>query len=159
MNQVDECGQEPMELSREARWAAAIVASGFALLLGIASQLEPDPRGMGTHEQLGLSSCTFVRLWGIGCPSCGMTTSWSHVMNGDLRAAAGANVAGLVLALLALASIPWLLASAVRGRWCYLRPRASLLLTLLVMVMAIAVCDWCRRWGLELALDGMSPLS
>lgn len=136
-----------------------MIASIFALLLAVASRLEPDPRGMGTHEQLGLSSCTFVRLWGIGCPSCGMTTSWAHTMNGDLQAAAGANVAGLLLALLALLSIPWLLASAVWGKWCYLRPRAGLLLTLLVMVMAIAVCDWCRRWGLDMALDNMSALS
>jgi hypothetical protein len=146
-----------MEMAWQGRWAAAIVASILALLLGVASQLEPDPRGMGTHEQLGLSSCTFVRLWGIGCPSCGMTTSWAHAMNGDLRAAAGANVAGLLLALLALASIPWLLASAVRGRWCYLRPQAGLLLPLLVMLIAIAVCEWCRRWGPELPLDGLSP--
>lgn len=146
-----------MAMTRQTRWGAALVALSFAFLLGIASQLDPDPRGMGTHEQLGLSSCTFVRLFGIGCPSCGMTTSWAHAMNGDLQRAAGANVAGLMLAMLALVSIPWLLASAVRGRWCYLRPKAGLLLTLLVMVMAVAVCDWCRRWGLYLALDGMSP--
>jgi hypothetical protein len=157
MGGVGDNDKGPMDMSRRARWTAAMVASLLVILLGTASQLEPDPRGMGTHQQLGLGRCTFVRLWGIGCPSCGMTTSWAHVMNGDLRAAAGANVAGLVLALLAMVSIPWMLASAARGQWWYLRPKAGLLLPLLVMLMAIAVCDWCRRWGLELALDGMAP--
>lgn len=145
--------ERPRAMTLAGRWAAVVVATFLALLLGIASQLDPDPRGMGTHEQLGLGSCFFVRMWGVGCPSCGMTTAWSHVMHGQFGAAAGANLAGTMLAIMALVSIPWLLASAARGRWCYLRPAGGLLLPLLVVVMAVAVGHWCRRWVLELALD------
>jgi hypothetical protein len=142
-----------------ARGYAAGLAGGLVLLLAIASQLTPDPRGFGTHEQLGLGQCTFVRLWEIGCPSCGMTTSWSYLMQGHLRAAAGANVAGLLLGLYALVAIPWLLASAVRGQWCYLRPTLALLLPLLAVVVTVALYDWIRRWGWELALDKFGLMS
>ena len=37
-----------------AAWAVMLVA-----VLAVARRLEPDPRGFGTHEQLGLSPCAF----------------------------------------------------------------------------------------------------
>ena len=52
-------------------------------LLAVAGSLQPSPAGLGTHEQLGLPSCTFRWLFGMRCPSCGMTTSWSHAMRGQ----------------------------------------------------------------------------
>jgi hypothetical protein len=147
----------PGAMSTPARYYAGGMGATLLVLLAIASQLTPDPRGYGTHEQLGVGQCAFIRLWNIGCPSCGMTTSWSHLTRGNLRAAAEANVTGLLLGLYALAAIPWLLASSVRGHWCYLRPRLGVLLPLLAMAATVAVCDWIRRWGWELALDRFPP--
>lgn len=138
---------------RAVRWQAAGAGLGLMLLMIVASQLTPDPRGYGTHQQLGLGECSFFRAWQIGCPSCGMTTAWSHLMRGEIGAAAGANVAGLVLGILALLAIPWLLASSLRGRWCYLRPSLGLLLPLLAVVLAVACFDWIYRWGWPLAID------
>ena len=47
--------------------------SGFAL----ARSIEPDQRGYGTHEQVGLPPCTFIRVFNVRCPTCGMMTSFA----------------------------------------------------------------------------------
>jgi hypothetical protein len=46
-------------------------------LLVVAGGINPDPRGVGTHEQLGMAPCTFMAVFGLPCPSCGYTTSFS----------------------------------------------------------------------------------
>jgi hypothetical protein len=48
-----------------------------AAVLGIAAWLEPDPSGVGTHTQLGLSGCAMLTWTGWPCPMCGMTTTFS----------------------------------------------------------------------------------
>lgn len=48
-----------------------------ASVLGIAAWLTPDPRGFGTHTQLGLGQCTFLHFTGYPCPMCGMTTTFT----------------------------------------------------------------------------------
>lgn len=132
-------------LSTGTRVAAAIVAVTMLGLLAIASRLEPDPSGYGTHRQLGLLPCTFKWLVGRPCPSCGMTTSWAHVMHGQLAAALHANAGGTALALVSLVCGPWLLVSAVRGRWWVLTPTDRLVATVAIVLAAITLVDWCRR--------------
>lgn len=94
-------------------------ASGLTLmaLLAIAAWLEPDPRQYGTHQQLGLPACTIDVLYGIRCPSCGMTTSWAWMMDGRPAKSWQANAGGALLALVSILAAPWLLASAAAGRW------------------------------------------
>ena len=46
-----------------------------------ATQLTPDPSGMGTHTQLGLAGCVVLEQTGWPCPMCGMTTSFSHFVH------------------------------------------------------------------------------
>src|SRR5271155_2022381 len=75
------------------RFAWAIVFVGMVTTLSVARQLTPDPRGMGTHQQIRLlggsmPECGFVvwtrEAWGTGypCPSCGFTTTFAHAMHG-----------------------------------------------------------------------------
>lgn len=96
-------------------------AGGFALLgclvFVVAAILSPydtegRPLSHGTHRQLGLPPCVMKALTGIPCPSCGMTTSISLVMHGDLAAASEANPAGLIVAGLGLVATVWLTAVA-----------------------------------------------
>ena len=96
-------------------------AGGFALLgclvFAVAAILSPydtdgRPLSHGTHRQLGLPPCAMKALTGIPCPSCGMTTSLSLVMHGDLAAASEANPAGLIVAGLGLVATVWLAAVA-----------------------------------------------
>ena len=61
----------------------ALAGAGAGLgLLGLAWWLEPSAKGYGTHLQLGLPSCTWPSVFGIACPSCGMTTSFSLAARG-----------------------------------------------------------------------------
>lgn len=96
-----------------------LLAAGLVLgsLLVTAAILSPNRRGMGTHQQLGLPPCSFVIWFEMRCPACGMTTSWSHLMRGQVIQAMHANTGGLLLGLLALTGTPWMLTSAVLGRW------------------------------------------
>jgi hypothetical protein len=99
--------------------AAAVVLIG---LLGTAATLKPDERGFGTHQQLGLPPCTFYLIFHRPCPSCGMTTSWAWLLRGKIGLALSANSGGAMLAVLSLAGAPWLLISAIGGRWLGGRP-------------------------------------
>src|SRR5438045_783023 len=109
----------------------ALVAAGSVLigLLGTAACLTPSPRGVGTHQQLGLPACTVVQWFGIRCPSCGMTTSWAHMMRGHVLAALRANCGGAILAAGAVLIGPWMLISGLRGRWFMAPPHEGLTLT------------------------------
>ena len=98
-----------------------MAAAGFALLgclvFAVAAALSPydthgQPLTHGTHRQLGLPPCSLKLLTGFPCPSCGMTTSISLFMHGDLAAAWRVNWAGVVVAFLGLASMAWLFAIA-----------------------------------------------
>src|SRR5262249_26118821 len=100
------------------RCALALVA--VTLLAGflLARLLEPDPRGYGTHQRLGLPECTIRTLYAIPCPGCGMTTSFAHFVRGQFRDSVRANPAGCWMAGCCVVVMMWCLASAVSGwRW------------------------------------------
>ena len=87
------------------------------LVFAVAAILSPydadgRPLSHGTHRQLGLPPCAMRLLTGLPCPSCGMTTSSSLFMHGDLAAASEANWAGLMVAGLGLVATTWLAAVA-----------------------------------------------
>ncbi len=95
------------------RLVAALTATVAAVVFILAAMLQPydesgRPLSHGTHRQLGLPPCTLLASTGVPCVSCGMTTSVSLTMHGDLAAAARANWAGMVLTLLGLPAGVWL---------------------------------------------------
>jgi hypothetical protein len=116
----------------------------MALLLAAAT-LTPDPRGHGTHEQLGMPPCTFYLLFGCPCPSCGMTTAWAWLTRGQLIAAFQANAGGAALAILAGGSIPWLLAAAVRGRRPAWTPSVGTMMWTGLGLVVITLVQWVWR--------------
>ncbi len=121
-------------------WSLCLLA-GFA----VAFSLEPDPRGYGTHERLGLPGCTFRTMFGVPCPSCGMTTSFAHFTRGQFVSAARSNVAGLLLAVVCALQIPWCWLSVVTGRlWKVSQPGACLLWLMLVLC-GVCVLQWVVR--------------
>ncbi|MFN6312692.1 MAG: DUF2752 domain-containing protein [Planctomyces sp.] len=81
---------------RRGRWLLVIVISAVFLT---GWMLSPDDSGSGTHRQLGLPECLLLQATGVRCPTCGMTTAFSHFVRGHWLAALQANPAGALLAL------------------------------------------------------------
>lgn len=140
-------------LTRRVRAAIVVVASGLIGLFAVAARLNPygpdgAPLGMGTHKQLGLPECNFLRLTGLPCPSCGMTTSFALLMHGDVVASLRANPVGTLLAVFLLGIIPWSLIGAMRGRWLWVRRLEPWLLAAVILFTSLAVV----RWGLVLVV-------
>jgi hypothetical protein len=129
-------------------WVRGMLAAlGLVLvtLLITAACLTPSRRGMGTHQQLGLPPCSMVQILGVRCPACGMTTSWAHLLKGQVFSSLRANAGGTLLGLAALALAPWSLLTALRGRWFWVAPRDEVLLMVSLTIAAVTIVDWLVR--------------
>ena len=137
------------EFERTLRWptrrALVLAALGLVGVLGVARQLEPDPRGFGTHTQLGLAPCAFALVTGHPCPTCGMTTSFAWFARGRFDRSWRANPAGSLLAPTCVALVPWLLAGAARGRPPGFRSLDRPLIGLVVATVALSLVSWTLR--------------
>ncbi len=92
---------QPTRFARlQNRLMALPIFLGGATVLGIASRLEPNPAGLGTHRQLGLPPCQFEQVTGLPCATCGCTTSFSHAANGSLLDAFLTQPFGALLAVM-----------------------------------------------------------
>lgn len=114
------------------------LSAGFALAL----QLEPDSRGYGTHQRLGLPPCTFLFLFGIPCPSCGMTTSFAHFVRGEFVPSLQANWVGTILATTCALMIPWATISVVLGRTWKIKDPIFAALVLLATICGLSLINW-----------------
>ena len=95
-------GEQPQSLSLRGRLAALVVSMTCLAPLVLAAMLTPSPTGTGTHTEIGLSQCQFMARTGLPCPSCGMTTSWTWFVRGNLMASLYVQPMGTVLAVLAV---------------------------------------------------------
>jgi len=98
------------------RLAAVGVFFGAMAILGMAWYIDPSPRGMGTHRQLGLRPCGFLVTTGLPCPTCGMTTAFAHSVRGRVLQALWAQPAGTVMATLTAVLACVAVVVAVTGR-------------------------------------------
>ena len=69
------------------RALAAAVALTASVCFGALARIQPDHRGHGTHEQLGLEPCGWPLQYGIPCPTCGCTTAACQLVHGHVLAA------------------------------------------------------------------------
>jgi hypothetical protein len=139
--------RQPVEAPVGNGGRAALLGIAFFLLIGfgIALLLDPDPRGYGTHQKLGLPPCTFRLLFGRPCPGCGMTTSFSHFVRGQFVEAARANAAGTLLAAVCALLIPWCLWSARSGRLWMVADPVSVAGILSISLATLTVLMWVAR--------------
>jgi uncharacterized protein DUF2752 len=124
---------------------AAFLGVGLLAALLLASQLQPDPRGWGTHEQLGLPPCSFLAVVGKRCPACGMTTSWAFVTHGRLADALRAHASGTLLAAAAMATSAVALGVAVRGRRLAWQPGETVIVGLVGCMVGLVLIEWTFR--------------
>lgn len=84
------------------RTAAVVVLAVAATVTTLLLRVDPDPRGFGTHEQLGMSKCSFPIHYGFPCPTCGCTTAACLLVHGRPIAALIAQPFGAVLTVTGL---------------------------------------------------------
>ncbi|MBI3408388.1 MAG: DUF2752 domain-containing protein [Planctomycetes bacterium] len=134
------------------RLALVGIALGLVVVFGIALRLNPNQGDRvwlnETHTQLGLPDCTFKSLTGLPCPSCGMTTSFAWLVRGNVWNSLRANFVGTLLALVALAYIPWGFLSAAKGRLLGIGYWDVWLIRLVLGFFVLMFV----RWGVVLAL-------
>ena len=99
-----------------ARSIAALLLAGSTALLAAAFWIQPDPRGIGSHQQLGMPPCVSIVLFGVSCPTCGMTTAFAHTVRGELWSAFNAQPAGFLLALATIAAAGLSLGTLLTGK-------------------------------------------
>ena len=98
------------------RLAHACVAFGLMAALALSFWLKPDPRGLGTHEQVLLLPCNFYVLTGLPCPFCGMTTAFTHMARGEIREAFFAQPLGVIGFVACVLLLPAAIGAAISGR-------------------------------------------
>lgn len=130
------------QLSGFFRIALAIAGLIGLTLIIIAVRLTPDPNGFGTHQKLGFPPCTFIELFEIPCPSCGMTTSWSYMIRGNLYRAFRANAGGAMLFLSTMVLSPWFLVSSILGKWWISPPDMVAGFFILLGITLITIVQW-----------------
>jgi hypothetical protein len=140
-------------LNRWVRAVLVVLACALVAVFATAWRIYPyDEDGsaqrMSTHQQLGLPPCTFAKMTGVPCPSCGMTTSFSLLVRGDVVNSAKANWVGTMLAAFCLLAVPWAVVSVVTGRAVFIRSleRALVFVVIILLVLMFA------RWAVVLAL-------
>ena len=111
----DSSSQSRRALTRTQRLLTVLLGAGIMVVFGIAAWLTPDPRGFGTHRQLGMPPCTFLTLTGVNCPHCGLTTSFSWFVRGQFYKSIRANPAGLMLASASVVILIWSIFVSIRG--------------------------------------------
>ena len=121
-------------------------------LLVLAACLSPDPSGVGTHTQLGVAPCSMMVLWGVPCPTCGMTTAFAHTVRGQWFAAIRAQPAGWLAAVATAVFGGSCAVTAVTGRkwvvnWYRVPPGRVVLI-----IVTIVLSAWAYRIGVVLRL-------
>ena len=133
------------QIPLKTRLVMGIAGLLLVILFMLAAGLDPEPHGYGTHKQLGLPGCWFIQELNIRCPSCGMTTSWAHLMNADLLASLNANTGGFLLAILSLLAAPWLLARAITGRWNLDNYKDKWVIFTIAIWICVVLIEWIIR--------------
>jgi hypothetical protein len=127
------------------RLLLTVLGLGLIGLLVLARCLAPSPMDLGTHQELGLPPCSFRVLFGLPCPSCGMTTAWAYLVRGQVLAAARANCGGMLLGVLAVLAVPWSLISAAGGRWTAWTPNGTAVAWASTGLLVVMLVQWAWR--------------
>ena len=99
-----------------------LLCFGIVALVGVSVLglwVDPDPRGFGTHEQLGLAPCRTMEWAGIPCPGCGVTTSVSLLWHGDLWASFVNQPFGFLMGILTPLAALGIIVNHFRGHDLY----------------------------------------
>lgn len=120
-------------------WGSVVVLALLAFVV------EPDPRGYGTHEQLGLAPCRLMERTGLPCPGCGVTTAIALAVHGELWQSIVVQPLGLLTAIALPLLAFWALIVHLQGGDLYevLARRQGTWIRLTLLLMGLA-------WGYKI---------
>ena len=132
-------------LERQSRLVSMAIAIGIGVLFAVAVCLQPDGKGYGTHQQLGLPECQFLKMTGWKCPQCGMTTSFAYTVRGQAVQAWNANPCGPILAIALAVIFPWCLVAGFAGRSLLIRHPGIVIAWMTGMYFLVTTAFWLVR--------------
>jgi hypothetical protein len=139
---------ESHQAYRSARLRALLTSLVAIALLSVAMYVKPASEGVGTHQQLGLPQCGWIIAANVPCPTCGMTTAWSHTVRGEISSAFLAQPMGMLLAIATMFVATGGLFSAMTGYsfngLLYRFAPSKIFIVVVVLTLA--------SWGLKILL-------
>jgi Protein of unknown function (DUF2752) len=132
----------PLRSSTGERIAAGLVAIVTLAVLTTAAWLTPNPDGHATHTQLGMNKCTWVVWFDKPCPTCGMTTSFSHAGEGSWPTATLTQPMGALLALLTTMIFWGATHQALTGSRIGSVAQTAMRPKLVITMLALAAAAW-----------------
>lgn len=138
-------GESPIGGIPDRLLAIATVGAASYLVVRLAG-VEPDPRGHGTHEQLGLDPCSWPLIYGVPCPTCGVTTAATHLIHLEPIAALTTQPFGVFLAVLGLFVAAVALWSLLRARSFVERVARMPYGTLFGVTIVMLLLGWGWTW-------------
>lgn len=121
---------------------------GWALILVLGVLVEPDPRGIGTHERLGLPPCRPMQWWNVPCPGCGVTTSLALLAHGHPLDSLRNQPFGFLMSILLAAYGAWAVVWTLRGRDLYATLRVARLGRATIVLGAVMLVSWVYKLAL-----------
>lgn len=106
-------GPVPLWVDRTLALSVVLLCTSVVVAL---LAVQPDARGYGTHEQLGMRPCGWPELYGMPCPTCGVTTAACYLVHLRPWQAVVTQPFGAALAAVGLAVAGTALLDVLRGR-------------------------------------------
>ena len=116
--------------------------AGMVLLLAAGVYLKPDPRGHGTHEQLGFARCGFYLMTGYACPTCGATTAFAWMVHGYPWMALKTHPFGALTAVVAVALLGMSIVGIVTAGVPAIRLSRRSSIALALLFLALFLGSW-----------------
>ena len=136
-------GQGPIGGRSSAHWILlGCAAASIITMVALAVFVEPDERGFGTHEQLGMLPCRSMDWLGIPCPGFGVTTSVALAVRGRPLAALTNQPFGLLTALCLPLLCVWALRIHFGGGDLYAALSSRRARPALALAVAALVAAW-----------------
>jgi hypothetical protein len=115
---------------------------GCVLLLAAGIHIKPDPRGHGTHEQLGFAPCGFYLMTGYPCPTCGATTAFAWMVHGRPWMAVKTQPFGALTAVAAVALLGMSIVGIVTAGVPAIRLSRRSSIGLALLFLAVFLGSW-----------------
>jgi hypothetical protein len=140
-------------VSSTGRIGSLVISMAALAVLITATLLPPARAGVGTHQRMGFPACAWMATTGLPCPTCGMTTSFSHFVRGNWVASVYVQPMGFVLALLTGIAFWGGLYIALTARPIQRQLQRLPMVWLIGAFMAIGIAAW--GWKIFIHLRGI----